>query len=89
MSDRVWNVIGAMAIGVAIAMLILAWPFIENLFFVGVMCALPLGLVLGFVRARITEWHWRGDRGQEALGYSYGNSEDYRSYHDRLHANRR
>jgi len=77
------NLIAILAIGGALAMLILAWPFIENLFYIG-LCALPLVLGVGFAYARLTEWRWRGDTGRPARGYSYGNSEEYRAYHDRL-----
>jgi len=52
MSDHLWNVIGALAIGGAFAMLILAWPFIESLFFYAAFALVGL-LILGFVLSRI------------------------------------
>lgn len=48
------------------------------------LCASPFVLGVLFIRARLIEWLWRHGGGQEATGYSYGNSENYGWYHDRL-----
>jgi len=48
MSDHFWNVIGALAIGGALAMLVLAWPFIKGLL-VYLDYALTIGSCLAIV----------------------------------------